>query len=239
MMAGDLQRFAEPMRILGVGWGGIIIKQSALFNRLHRSGAAWTDHYGWQVPASFTAAGPEAASVRESVGLADLSWTLKLDLRGYGLRRPLTLGDDAFSWDLGPLHRLVTCEPPARNAILERLEALQADGSDGSGIPPIYMTDVTSVFAQFLLAGPRSRQVLGKLTSVDAAERSLPDLSCRQTSLAHVGAMILRKDFDGVPAFHVLVSREYGESVWDAMLHAGHEFRLSPFGLQAQQLLGV
>ena len=164
---------------------------------------------------------------------------LKFDLRGYGLRRPLTLGEDAFSWDLGPLHCLLTCEPPARNAVLERLEALQAAGLDGSGIPPIYLTEVTSVFAQFLLAGPRARQVLGKVTSVDVAERSLPDLSCRQTSLAHVGAIILRKDVDGVPAFHVLVSREYGESVWGAMLHAGHEFRLSPFGLQAQQLLKV
>ncbi len=164
---------------------------------------------------------------------------LKFDLRGYGVRRPLALGADAFSWDLGPLHCLVTCEPPARNGVLERLAALQAAGSDGSGIPPIYMTDVTSVFAQFLLAGPRSRQTLGKLTSVDVSERSLPDLACRQTSLAHVGAMILRKDFDGIPAFHVLVSREYGESVWDAMLHAGHEFYLSPFGLQAQYLLRV
>jgi glycine cleavage system aminomethyltransferase T len=210
-----------------------------VFSRHHRSGAAWTDHYGWQVPASFTAAETEAASVRESVGLADLSWILKFDLKGYGLRCPLALGGDAFSWDLGPLHRLVTCEPPARNATLERLEALQAAGSDGSGIPPIYLTEVTSVFAQFLLAGPRSRQVLNKLTSVDVAARALPDRSCRQTSLAHAGAMILRKDFDGVPAFHVLVSREYGESVWDAMVHAGHEFHLSPVGLQAQQLLGV
>ena len=164
---------------------------------------------------------------------------LKFDLKGHGLRRPLALGEDAFSWNLGPLHYLVTCEPPARNGFLGRLEALQAAGSDGSGIPPIYLTDVTSVFAQFLLAGPRSRQVLRKLTSVDVSERSQPDLSCRQASLAHVGAIILRKDFDGVPAFHVLVSREYGESVWDAILHAGHEFHLSPFGLQAQQLLKV
>ena len=210
-----------------------------MFNRHRRSGAAWTDHYGWQVPASFTAARSEAASVRESVGLGDLSWMLKFDVKGYRLRRALALGEDAFSWDLGPRHCLVTCGPPVRTGVLERLEALQAAGSDGSGIPPIYITDVTSVFAQFLLAGPRSRQVLRKLTSVDVSERSLPDLACRQTSLAHVGAVLLRKDFDGVPAFHVLVSREYGESVWDAVLHAGHEFHLSPFGLQAQQLLRV
>jgi heterotetrameric sarcosine oxidase gamma subunit len=208
-----------------------------LFNRHRQSGAVWTDHHGWQVPASFTAAGSEAACVRESAGLADLSWMPKFDLKGHGVRRPLTLGEDAFSWVLGPLHRLVTCEPPARDGVLRRLEALQAAGSDVSRRPPIYMTDATSVFAQFLLAGPRSRQVLPKLTSIDVSEDSFPNLSCRQTSVAHVGAIILRNDFGGGPAFHVLVSREYGESVWDAMLHAGHEFHLSPFGLEAQRLL--
>jgi glycine cleavage system aminomethyltransferase T len=209
-----------------------------LFNRHRQSGVAWTNHYGWQVPASF-AAGDEAAFVRESVGLADLSWMLKFDLKGYGLRNPPALGEVAFSWVLGPLHCLVTCEPVARDGVMKRLESLQVAGSDLALPPPIYVTDVTSVFAQFLLAGPRCRQVLGKLTSLNLSESSLPNLSCGQSSLAHVRAIILRKDLDSVPAYHLLVSREYGESVWDSVLHAGHEFHLSPFGLQTQQLLKV
>lgn len=197
------------------------------------------EHHGWQVPAYFSKPEDEAARVRESVGLADLSWMLKFDVKGSGLKSPLALGEGAFSWVLGPLHVLVTCNPSARREVMDRYQALQAGGADLSLPPPVYVTEVTSVYAQFLLAGPRCRQVLGKLTSLNLSETSLPDLTCGQSRVAHVHAIILRHDLDGVPAYQLLVSREYGESVWDSVLHAGHEFHLSPFGLQAQQLLKV
>ena len=99
------------------------------------------------------------------------------------------------------------------------------------------MTDVTSVFAQFLLAGPASREILRKLTSLNVSENALPDSGCGQASLAHVRAIILRRDLGALPAFHLLVSRDYGESVWDALLHAGHEFQITQFGLKALQIL--
>ncbi len=215
------------------------IKQTALFNRHRQSGASWIEHHGWQVPASFSQPEDEAARVRESVGLADLSWMLKFDVKGYGLKHTLALGEGAFSWVLGPLHALVTCNPSRRPAVMDRLQRLQTAGADLSLPPPVYVTDVTSVYAQFLLAGPRCRQVLGKLTSLNLSETTLPDLTCGQSSLAHVHAIVLRQDLEGIPAYQLLVSREYGESVWDSVLHAGHEFHLAPFGLQAQQLLRV
>lgn len=119
------------------------------------------------------------------------------------------------------------------------LRSLGETGSDLSLPPPIYITEVTSVYAEFLLAGPRGRDILRKLTSLNVSDGSLPDLACAQSRLAHVRAIILRKDVAGMPAYHLLVSREYGESVWESVLEAGKEFNLSPFGLQAQQLVGV
>jgi len=99
------------------------------------------------------------------------------------------------------------------------------------------VTEVTSVYAQLLLAGPRSREVLNKLTSINLSENLQEDLTCAQTNVAHVHAIVLRKDQAGIPAYHLLVSREYGESIWESLLHAGHEFHITSFGLQAQQLL--
>ncbi len=215
------------------------IKQTALFNRHQQSGASWTEHHGWQVPAYFSKPEHEAAWVRESVGLADLSWMLKFDVKGYGLKHSLALGEGAFSWVLGPLHALVTCSPSRRREVMDRFQVLQTAGADLSLPPPVYVTEVTSVYAQFLLAGPRCRQVLGKLTSLNLSETSLRNLGCGQSTVAHVHAIILRHDLDGISGYQLLVSREYGESVWDSVLHAGHEFRLSLFGLQAQQLLKV
>jgi heterotetrameric sarcosine oxidase gamma subunit len=99
------------------------------------------------------------------------------------------------------------------------------------------MTDVTSIYAQFLLAGPRSRDVLAKLTSLNVSERAFPDGECRSTSVAHVHATVLRRDVGGLPGFHLLAGRDYGEFVWEAVLHAGLEFGLAPFGLEALAVL--
>ena len=195
------------------------------------------EHHGWQVPASFSAPDDEAARTRESVGLADVSWMSKFDLQGRGLKSPPALGPEAFLWVLGRLHYLVTCEPPAGDAVRERLQQFQNAGADHSLPPPIYVTEVTSVYAQLLLAGPRSREVLSKLTSLNLSENARGNLTCAQANVAHVHAIVLRKDLKGIPAYHLLVGREYGESVWESVLHAGHEFQITPFGLEALRLL--
>ena len=94
-------------------------------------------------------------------------------------------------------------------------------------------------FARWCYSGDTSEITPISTTSLKLSDDALPDLSCGQSSLAHVRAIVLRKDASGMPAYHLLVSREYGESVWESILHAGTEFNLTPFGLQAQQLLKV
>lgn len=146
--------------------------------------------------------------MRGHVGLADLSYRTKFDTKTEPAR---------FFWPLGRNHYLVVGEPPL-------------DLPSGA-------TDVTSVYADLFLAGPRSSAVLGKLTSLNVSDATIPNLSCAQTSLAHVHAIVLREDVGAIPGFHLLVSREYGESAWEAVVHAGHEFHLQPFGLGALTLL--
>ena len=179
------------------------------------------EHHGWQTPAAFSSEQDEVAQVQRSAGLADVSWTAKLDLKGPGVNTLPALNPHSRSWVLGPGHLLVT-----------------GDADAGRDLPGVWVTDVTSVFAHFLLAGPRSRCVLRKLTSLNVSDSALPNLGCGQASLAHVRAIILRQDLGSAPAFHILVSREYGESVWDSLLHAGREFDVAPFGLKALQALG-
>ena len=106
---------------------------------------------------------------------------------------------------------------------------------DAASPAPIYVTDVTSVYTQLLLAGPRSRDVLGKLTSLNLSESVRGNRTCAQATVAHVHAIVLRKDVAGIPAFHLLVGRDYGESVWESVLHAGHEFHITPLGLEAAE----
>jgi glycine cleavage system aminomethyltransferase T len=202
-----------------------VIRQSAVWHKQQQLGGFWTDYHGWQVAAAFRSAEEEAAQASHGVGLADLSWMAKFDLKGSGLKTMPPVPPAARCWTLGPLHLLLTCLPEMRDAVRQRISALDS----------VYVTDMTSVFAQLLLVGPQSFQVLSKLTSLNV--EGLPDLECLQGSVAHVRAIVQRENIGQLPAFHLLVGCEYSEGVWDAIVHAGHEFHLSAFGLKAWELL--
>ncbi len=209
------------------------IRKSPLFRRHEQTGASFVDHHGWRIPSYFSFAQKEAEQLAKNVAVSDVSWIVKLDLKGYGLKTPPVL-ENARTWCLGREHYLATCDPALRAAVIQ--QAQSSAPADLLLPPPVYVIDVTSVFAQFLLAGPHSRDVLRKLTSLNV--RALANLGCGQASIAHVHGTVLREDLGDIPAFHILVSREYGESVWEALLHAGYEFHVMPAGLKAIEFLG-
>src|SRR5436309_2608386 len=151
-------------------------KQTALFSTLRQMGALMTDRAGWQTALSFTSARQEVARVSACAGLADMSWMTKVDLKGAGAHSLAALDERSRSWAVGPAHLLVTCDPEARESVLA-----QASAADG-----VSVTEVTSVFAQFVLAGPRARDILRKLTLLNVSEAPLPHLGVGQTNVADV-----------------------------------------------------
>jgi heterotetrameric sarcosine oxidase gamma subunit len=186
------------------------MKRSALFHLHQASGARFAEHLGWLMPDCFSTPEEEADGARARVGLADVSYRAKF----------LTTEQPASHWwRLAPRRFLIIGTPPL---------AAPADA-----------TEVTSVYANLVLAGPRGRQVLAKLTSLNLSEQSLPNLSCAQTSLAHAHCIILREDLPSLATYHILVGRDVAESLWEAVLHAGREFQLRPCGQRALQALGV
>ena len=180
------------------------MKRTALHSLHRRAGATFAEYSGWELPAFFVSPELEAAQIRRSAGLVDISHTAKFDLRSRS-------GHEA--WRLGAKHYLIVGE-----SLL---------------VSPTGAIDVTSVYAALHLAGPESRHVLGKLTSLNLNEKALPNLNCAQASLAHVPGIFLRQDIGSIPAFYLLVTRDYAESIWEAILDAGHEFHLWPSGLEA------
>jgi glycine cleavage system aminomethyltransferase T len=186
------------------------MKRSALFYLHQKAGASFAEHYGWEMPSDFASSLSEGPQVREHVGLADLSYRPKFDTKSQ---------PSQTSWRLSKNRYLVVGEPPLD--------------------PPPRATEVTSVYTNLFLAGPWSQAVLGKLTSLNVSGAALPNLSCAQASLAHVPAIVLHEDIGPILGFHLLVSREYSESVWKAVLHAGNEFHLQPFGLSALKMLRI
>jgi heterotetrameric sarcosine oxidase gamma subunit len=145
---------------------------------------------------------------------------------------------DVRHWVLAPGHYLVTSEDTDRPKLLAKLAPMANTEAGLNLAPPIRWTDVTSVYAALLLAGPRSREILAKLTSLNVSDSSLPDGACAQSGLSHVHAVVLRQDIGGLPAFIVMVGRECAEFVWDSIMHAGHEYEMTAFGVACRSLLG-
>ena len=219
------------------------VKRTPLYRTALALGATMTDHAGWQVAAQYRSPDEEAQQAQAGVGLADASWRGKLAVRCAGGQRI-----DAAAWKIAgatvwPLAKndlLVTCEPPDTPAVRQALQDRTAAASEATNSPSLSVTDATSVYAALVLAGPRSRAVLQRLTALDVSDPALPDMACVRTGLAHVHATILRQDLGPVPAYWLLVGWEYGAYVWDAVLHAGEASAIAPIGLEAlQRLRGV
>src|SRR6202046_5673452 len=179
-------------------------RQSALHHCHFEAHAQLKTFSGWQLPAWYTNPSSELEQVRASAGICDVSYLSKLDVKGPAADFP----PPARLWKLTPAHALVTSPLPI---------AFVASSS---------VTDVTSIYSAILLAGPKSREVLQKLTTPNGSDGTTPEGESRQTRLAHVNATILRSE-----GWLILNTRDVAEYVWQALLHVGAH----PFGMVAQQ----
>ncbi len=190
--------------------------QSALHSRHLEAGAHLKIVSGWQMPAWYDHAPPrELEAVRQGVGVSDASYLTKLDLRGPAGELPAV--------------------PPVRVWVLTPNHALMTSPENIAFVPSASLTDVTSLYGALLLAGPRSRDVLHKLTTLNLRDEVFRNGAARQARLAHVNATILRVDNEHVPGYLLLHTRDVLEHVWHALLHAGKAFDARPFGVTAQQ----
>ena len=179
-------------------------RQSALHRSHLEAHAQLKNFAGWQLPAWYSDPSSELEHVRSAAGISDMSYISKLDVRGSEAEFP----PPAQLWKLTPAHVLVTSPLPIAFAASS------------------FVTDVTSVYSAILLAGPKSREVLQKLTTLNVRDEAMPVGAARQTRLAHANATILRSK-----GFLILNTRDVAEYVWEALLHVGAH----PFGMVAQQ----
>src|SRR5687768_3743093 len=78
---------------------------------------------------------------------------------------------------------------------------------------------------------------MGKLTSLDCSSEAFTYLDGKQAEVAGVPSLILRIGFVGEVGYEIHFPAAHGEHLWDALLEAGGEHGLRPFGLEPQRLL--
>ena len=102
----------------------------------------------------------------------------------------------------------------------------------------VQLTSVTDHWATAAVVGPKSRAVLRKLCSdIDFDTAAFRFMDAREGHVADIPARVFRISFSGELSFEINVPANHGRRVWDALIEAGTEFDITPYGTEAMHVL--
>ncbi|MEZ5792847.1 MAG: sarcosine oxidase subunit alpha family protein [Nitratireductor sp.] len=207
----------------------------------------------------------EVLATRRSVGVCDVSTLGKIDVKGRDagifldrvysnvmsslpvgkVRYGLMLREDGFVMDdgtvarLGENHFVITTTTANAGLVMQHVDFCkqvhwpQLD---------VHMVSVTDNFAQFSVAGPNSRSVLRKLVDAahDISNEAFGYMACgRITVCGGVPARLFRISFSGELAYEIAVQAQYGDALIRALMEAGREFDITPYGVEALNVMRI
>ena len=200
----------------------------------------------------------EVAAVRERVGLQDLTGFSKFEVSGPGaevfLDRLVANKLPQKHYRIGLAHVLthkggiaaeftITRLGPDRFYLISAAAANRHDHdlliknapADGS----VDIRDVTLDNGVLVIAGPRARDVLQKVTDADVSNAGFPWLSGKEIVIGTAPARALRVNFVGELGWELHHSLVYQNQIFDALMEAGREFGIAPFGMRAMDSLRI
>ncbi len=98
---------------------------------------------------------------------------------------------------------------------------------------------ITQSTGVIVLAGPKSRALLKKLTDADLSNEAFPWLSGKELSVGTATAHVLRVNFVGELGYEFHVPVEQQVALFDQLMEAGKEFGIKPFGIKAMSSLSI
>lgn len=111
-------------------------------------------------------------------------------------------------------------------------KALPKDGS-------VTFERLTTAMGVLVLAGPRSRDVLAKLTRSDLSNEAFPWLTGQRISIGAAPVDALRVNFIGELGWEIHHPIEMQNYIFDKIMAAGAEFDIKPFGIKAMTLMAL
>jgi dimethylglycine dehydrogenase len=102
---------------------------------------------------------------------------------------------------------------------------------------PVSLTNLTARYGSLVVAGPRSRELLARLTAADLSNAAFPWLTVRTIRVAGTEAVAMRLNYVGELGWELHLPEEELPQVHDLLLGAGDQFKLGHFGLYAMESL--
>lgn len=202
------------------------------------SGAEPVVGYDYATPSWFPAVREEVLATREGVALYDLTTYAKFLVAGpgalAGLQRLVTADLDV------PIGRIVytvianerggiELDPTITRLAADRFLVLaptltqrRCEWLLRNGLPAdAVVTDVTSGWATLHLAGPRSRELLARLTDDDISGAAWPFLAAREIEVGRSRAWAFRVSFTGELGWELAVPTEFVADLYEHVVAAG------------------
>lgn len=208
--------------------------------------AEWMDAFGYGMPITWGDVSAEYDAVRNHAAAMEFSMLLKFDVEGPGALETvnriytrdisrMTAGkiaygcvvtqdgmmvDDCTVFVYGPDHVRVF---GAHAEVGEYLESAKSEG--------VTITERRDELAQLSVQGPKSRQILQRMTSADLSNEGLKYYNfLTGVEIAGIPAQISRLGFTGELGYELLIPVDRAGDLWTALVAAGKDDGLLPAG---------
>ncbi|MGC1495892.1 MAG: sarcosine oxidase subunit alpha family protein [Sulfitobacter sp.] len=181
--------------------------------------------------------GPDAAALLDFV-YTNMFSTLKVGRVRYGLmlREDGHVMDDGTCARMGHTHYVMTTTTAAAGNVMRHLEFVT------QCLHPewqVAFTSVTEQWAQFAVAGPKSRELLNGMLDTPIDNDSWPFMACGEASVMGVAGRLFRISFSGEHAYEVAVPARYGASLFDALVKRAEDMGGGAYGMEALNVLRI
>jgi len=202
----------------------------------------------------------EVTMVREAAGIVDVTTLGKIELAGpecveflnrvytngwstlkvgqgrYGLmlREDGMVFDDGVTMRLDDQHFVMSTTSGNYHGVVEHLTRLMETRWTDLQVA---MIPVTEQWFGAALAGPKARDILGRIADFDVSREAFPFMGVRTGAIAGIPARVFRISFSGELGYEINVPADRGAELWQALLDAGAPDGMAPYGLESMGVL--
>lgn len=227
-------------------------KETFLHDKHVQLGAKMVDFAGWHMPVQYASIIEEHKTVRENVGLFDVSHMgevfvsgkdaldflnkivpqniSKLDYeKAVYCQLPNKKGgliDDLIIYKLGILNYLIICNASRIDEDLNWM-VRNSKGYD------VKIDNQSHNYSLLAVQGPKADDLMRKM-GLNTHQESF---TIKPAKIADIKVLISRTGYTGEDGYEVLVENRNSEYLWDKILKEGKEFGIKPIGLGARDTL--
>lgn len=227
-------------------------KETFLHDKHVHLGAKMVDFAGWHMPVQYASIIEEHKTVRENVGLFDVSHMGEVFVSGKDALDFLNkivpqniskldyekavycqlpnknggLIDDLIIYKLGILNYLIICNASRIDEDLNWM-VRNSKGYD------VKIDNQSHNYSLLAVQGPKADELMRKMGLSTHQE----SFTIKPAKIAGIKVLISRTGYTGEDGYEVLVENRNSEYLWDKILEEGQEFGIKPIGLGARDTL--